>query len=152
MVVKSLSHKFLEKTKLCPSGCIEWTASKTRAYGSCRLAGKTELAHRFSWKLFKGKIPKNLHVLHKCDNPPCVNPNHLFLGTNTDNMLDRNNKGRQSKGSDQGQAKLTEDQVRDIRKKYIRGKYGAIKLSREYKVSDVTINGIVTRKSWTHIK
>jgi hypothetical protein len=78
--------------------CWEWQGYLNESgYGFTRIGGrggKAWLAHRLSWEIHNGQIPDGLHVLHKCDNPKCVNPNHLFLGTNLDNILDRVKKGR----------------------------------------------------------
>ena len=79
------------------STCWEWTAHKLyNGYGRFNLNGKTDYAHRISWQFATGEYPKGKQILHLCDNPSCVRPDHLFLGTITDNMSDRNKKGRQS--------------------------------------------------------
>ena len=96
-----------------------------------------------------GDIPKNMCVLHSCDNRKCVNPKHLFLGTRKDNAEDKVSKGRQAKGSGAGISKLTESQVIDIRKK--RPTTTIDSLSREYSVSNYTIISICKRRSWKHI-
>ena len=77
------------------SACIEWTGSRNpKGYGQKKVGGKTIFAHRWAWEQANGPIPDGLHVLHTCDNPPCVNVDHLFLGTNADNVKDRDAKGR----------------------------------------------------------
>jgi hypothetical protein len=73
------------------------------------------LAHRFSYELVHGLIPDGLHVLHRCDNPPCVNPTHLFLGTNADNVRDRDTKGRGARGTAHWNCRLTDEEVAEIR-------------------------------------
>lgn len=73
-----------------------------------------QMAHRISYLIAHGEIPKGLHVLHQCDNPSCVNPRHLFLGTNTDNMRDRDEKGRVASGERNGRAKLSDEDVFEI--------------------------------------
>jgi len=89
-------ERFHEKYVINPdNGCWEWTATLDQSgYGLLGYEGSMKGAHRFSYKIYKGEIPKGLYVLHKCDNPPCVNPEHLFLGTQKDNMDDMYNKGR----------------------------------------------------------
>jgi hypothetical protein len=79
------------------SPCLEWTASLTRGYGKFYMYGKSVRAHRVAWKIVYGNITDGLHVLHKCDNPICVDANHLFLGTDADNMADMIAKGRDRK-------------------------------------------------------
>lgn len=78
------------------SGCWEWTGPRnsTSGYGQVNLFGKHQTAHRWSWELTNGDIPKGMWILHRCDNPPCFNPEHLFLGTPADNVLDAQIKGR----------------------------------------------------------
>ena len=83
--------------------CWLWTANKFKGgYGQYQFLGKPNGAHRISWIIHYGEIPKGMHVLHRCDNPPCVNPNHLFLGTHTDNMKDKAEKGRSRTNNKKG--------------------------------------------------
>lgn len=83
------------KFRIMPDQCWEWAASKFKNdYGKFRHSGKTLYTHRVSWELTNGAIPDGLCVLHECDNPACVNPSHLFLGTQLDNIRDRHNKKR----------------------------------------------------------
>lgn len=137
-----------------PSGCWLWTGNKhPRGYGTIMLARHTYRAHRYAYLITYGELPEGMEVCHRCDNPPCVNPNHLFLGTHQDNMDDMKAKGRlpYRKGAASGRAKLTEDQVRDIRSRYVH-KYGCLAaLSREFGVTPEAIAYVVSRKNWSHI-
>jgi HNH endonuclease len=148
------------KTKInIETGCWEWTASlNTNGYGQFRINGTTEQAHRASWMIFKGPIPQDdsaygtMNVLHKCDNPLCVNPEHLFLGDQSDNANDAVSKGRWGKrgmiGEKHGRALLTEEQVRMIRA----SSESAEVLATALKVSKSAILHVRNRRTWTHIQ
>lgn len=117
-----LSERFWEKVdKRGPDECWPWLAYTAQGYGRINAGGdngKSLLASRVSWVLHNGPIPDGLFVCHKCDNPSCVNPSHLFLGTQRDNMRDCSSKGRARggvRGEQNGNAKLNADQVRAIR-------------------------------------
>ena len=127
--------------------CWEWKAFKFKGYGRFYLNGK-KYAHRASWELHNGQIPQGMCVLHLCDNPGCVNPAHLFLGTQLDNIKDRDKKSRQAKGVLIGGSKLTQKQVSEIRSKYIPWKYTLNMLANEYRVSSRHIFNIVNNKKW----
>lgn len=148
------------------SACWEWAAHRRGlGYGEIWVNGRNVVAHRFSFALANGPIPAGLFVCHRCDNPPCVNPGHLFLGTHDDNMADRSAKGRQAKGDTQGThtcpetvlrgsehyaAKLTEADVLVIRARYAAG--ATLKgLGAEYGVDHSTIRRAVIGKTWSHV-
>ena len=134
------------------SGCWVWTASLHRVgYGQIRHDERILRAHRVSYELHIGPIPAGMHVLHKCDNRSCVNPDHLFLGTNDDNVADMVTKGRQSKGEKNGKARLTEDNVREIRRRLAAGEKNK-DLSVEFGVSTASISKIAKRKTWGHVE
>lgn len=105
-------------------------------------------AHRFSYELFKGPIPKDIFVCHSCDNPSCINPKHLWLGTCKDNLLDRDKKGRGLTGERNGRAKLNWGKIKKIRKLYKTGNYSSIELSKKYKVSKPAILDIIHCRHW----
>lgn len=129
--------------------CWLWTGCKSKkGYGRFYWDERMQKAHRVSYFLAFGKWDDGLMVLHKCDNPACVNPKHLFLGTNQDNVEDRGRKNRTAKGEANGAAKLTSVQVIEIRRLYKEGDLSRLELSRVYEVGDSTINSIVNRKTW----
>lgn len=113
--------------------------------------GKQTYAARFSWELHNNqKIPKGLHVLHTCDNPACVNPSHLFLGTQGDNLRDAWTKGRRKPARNvHPGAKLTEGSVREIRKRYEID--GRTKLAEEFGVAKITIWKVYSRRLWKDV-
>jgi len=137
--------------------CWSWTGNKCHGYGRFRIDDKLIFSHRFSYELYHPlTIDLNdidLCILHKCDNTECSNPEHLRLGTHTENMRDRNEKGRGyiAKGEGNGNSKLTDTQVKEIRDKYAKGGATYKKLADEYKVDKTTIERIITRITWKHI-
>ena len=125
-------------------GCWEWTGSRhPKGYGQInRGDGRPEKAHRISWMKFRGPIPAGLHVLHRCDNPACVNPDHLFLGTNGDNMHDKQVKGRHHK-----QILSTAD-VAEIRAAPRYARFSAAAFAERFGVTVSCIKQVRTRSSW----
>ena len=135
------------------TGCWEWTGcSNNKGYGYFYILSKNIYAHRFSYEYFIGPIPEDLCVLHKCDNPSCVRPDHLFLGTNQDNVNDKVSKNRHHRGEQSGTNKLSEDEVIQIKKELQNYYIGQVNdLSHFYKVSKATISLIKTGSTWSHI-
>ena len=141
---------------------MNWLGWKNHdGYGKFSVYKKYVFAHRFSYQYFIGQIIENMCVCHHCDNPACVNSEHLFLGTRSDNMLDMANKGRHpnkrgiplpidNRGSKHVFAKLNEKQVREIKYKLSIGIKGTV-LAREYNVVDQTIYEIKNNKNWKHV-
>lgn len=143
--------------------CWVWTACLgTSGYGRFGIGGRaggTVYAHHAAWDFSFGKRDKSLWVLHRCDNPACVNPRHLFLGTHDQNMADMMNKGRSSRGKPRAYARgesnkhsrLTEENVREIRARFASGDATRRTLASEFGVSYVTIDAIVHGKTWRHV-
>jgi len=132
--------------------CWVWTGNTTTyGYGQLRDNKKHILAHRYSYELHKGPIPDGLCVCHTCDQPACVNPDHLFLGTKAENSADMTRKNRQGRGITHSHAKLTEDQVVEIRRRYAMGNVSQPKLASEYNVSRGAITAIILRINWSHV-
>lgn len=133
--------------------CWEWVGNtSTRERGQFWIGGKQDYCHRIAWQLSNGPITDGLHVLHRCDNPPCVRPDHLFLGTHQDNMKDRDEKGRgvTPKGSGHGMAKLTEDQIPVIRSLRLEG-LTYLKIAERFGVSKDMIYRICKGMNWSHV-
>lgn len=155
----SIPRRFWERVRQS-DGCWEWMGAKfPKGYGSLFTGKKCELAHRVSYILHYGAIPDDLWVLHRCDNPGCVRPDHLFLGNNTDNVRDMIAKGRSwqqtrpetiPRGEQLVQTKLTSEKVRAIRKEYAQGR-SKQSLADAYGVAWKTIYDVVKRRSWRHV-
>lgn len=135
--------------------CWLWVSTTTRGYGRMSVGGsggRMVRAHRMSYELAHGAIPEGMNVCHRCDNPRCVNPSHLFLGTQHDNMRDMVAKGRATKGCGEhvGTAKLTATEVVSIRSLAAQGATFA-EIGRRYSVSKTMVRLIVRRQFWQHI-
>ena len=113
--------------------------------------GQEYLAHRISWNIHFGEIPTGIRVLHKCDNPKCVNPNHLFLGNQQDNMNDMKKKGRSLKGEKSPKHKLTKTKVLRIRKMYANKKHTQQEITNKFNINQTNVGFIIRRVTWTHI-
>ena len=151
VVHTTLSQRFWAKVKKTP-GCWIWIGSKNNmGYGLIWVAEdqRNWPAHRVSWKLRHGRLARRICVLHRCDTPACVNPDHLFLGTKGDNSQDAATKGRMMHGERHAQARLTWAQVEAIRAEYVKGVFGFKKLGQKYGVSPSLVTLIVQRKIWT---
>lgn len=145
-------ERFESKVYYALDGCWYWTGYlNTRGYGVVRVGRKTALAHRFSYSIHKGEIPNGLFACHRCDNPSCINPDHIFLGTNQDNMNDMKLKGRSQDnlGHKNPKAKLNEEQVIKIRS--ISHMLSPKSLAEMFDVSRACIYDVLKRKRWNHI-
>lgn len=150
-VNKSLIDRFWSKVDKT-NYCWNWNAYCPK-YGRIRSIvngkWKQEGAHRVSWSIHYGEIPDGMCVCHRCDNPKCVNPEHLFIGTHLDNAIDRKRKGRGSNpsGENAHRAKLSREDVENIRKHVSSGKTQA-EMSKKYNVCKQTISNIINRNKW----
>lgn len=160
---RPIDERFWEKvSKRGPDECWEWQASRNaNGYGQFALGKRDSgsdvcaIASRVAWELSFGPIPPGVDVCHKCDNPPCCNPGHLFLGTQTDNTADMVNKGRmnksnQTKGEAVHTARLSPDQVIEIRRLRDAG-VSQRRVAKQFGVGQAAISNIALRKSWKHI-
>lgn len=146
--------------------CLAWNKGKLKAgYGKIKWKRKTVLAHRASYSAFNGPIPDELCVCHKCDNPSCVNPEHLFLGTYLENNLDKKEKGRGAAGDRHGSktkperfcrgertptSKVTTNEVIEIRKLRDLG-WKHEDIAKHYNIKRAAISHIVNRRNWKHL-
>lgn len=130
------------------SGCHIWLGRRMNGYGVLKVLGREVRAHRFSYQLQHGEVPSSAMVLHRCDQPWCVNPSHLFLGTHADNMADRRVKNRQARGESHGRAKLTSEQVAEIRRRLSQGMRQVV-LAAQYGIDQTTISAIKIGKRWS---
>lgn len=152
-----------EKVVRHAEGCWEWKAAvNAKGYGTVSVSGRPVGAHRFAYEAYVGPIPPGLFVLHRCDNPPCTRPDHLFVGSQSENQLDCLTKGRSNleakvhRGEDHGGAKLTWDAVREIRRRRmtrtpgrrLRAPNRIADIAQEFGVTDSLISQIVAGRIW----
>jgi predicted XRE-type DNA-binding protein len=147
--------RFFKKVLKQNNHCWEWQGARIKSkgqfwHGVLRRNNQGYLAHRFSWLIHNGPIPQGQFVLHQCDNPACVNPKHLFLGTQADNVQDMMNKGRHAdqRGELQSNVKLSEQQVLWIRSN---NHLSRKQVAEHFGVHPATITDIIKRRTWTHI-
>lgn len=150
---RSIYDRFWIKVQKGPDCWELKTRPCSKGYSRVRLSGfQSNLAHRVSWELHNGKIPNGLFICHKCDNRKCIRPDHLFMGTQLDNMKDMAAKGRKRPaiGIRNRHAKLTDKKVIQIRTLYECG-IPTRKLATKFRVTKRTIRSVVLRENWTHI-
>lgn len=158
------AERVLARAKRTASGCLEYQGYRMpKGYGLLSGVGE-QLAHRIAWVHHHGPIPDGLFVCHACDNPPCIEVTHLFLGTSRENMQDAANKGRMvlppvGVGEEHGRAVLSDDKVREIRALHEAfvapsgTKYGALTyLARRFGVGKSQISRVVNRQQWSHVQ
>jgi len=158
----TLGQRFWSKVIIQnPDECWNWKSTKNdQGYGHFTLGSFVWKAHRMCWKLTHGEIPEGAQVLHRCDNPSCCNPSHLFLGTNAINVADKVLKGRQAKGEklsiklrgeNASRVKLNDRIVNRIRSEWKLRETLQKDIAKRYGVTQSLISHIVNRKAWTHI-
>lgn len=153
-------------------GCWEWTGSRNhKGYGRFGLRGRNRYAHRVAWEMARGPVTEGVLVCHSCDNPSCVRLEHLFVGTNSDNIKDAANKrrlwvqrnpegaiarfGKRLRPGTRGENchwhKLTTADVIEIRRRYAAGGCSQSQLGREFGIAQPTVSEIVARRKWAHV-
>jgi len=147
---------FLSRTRKDENGCLIWKDSiDWDGYGHTWIDGRTVNVHRFIAAHVAGLTLNNLNrhdiVRHTCDNPSCINPEHLIIGTASENMQDASNKGR-TRGENSPHHYLTEEDVRAIRTEYKNTRITQARLAKKYNVSQVQISNVITRYSWSHVE
>jgi len=150
----NLPARFWDKVEVQDSGCWEWQAALWQGYGAYHLNGKTPHASRVAAIDAYGEQPSSVHALHHCDNPPCVNPKHLYFGSHQQNMADmaRRGKANRPQGSAHPDAKLTEESVAFIRDLYSLGNVDYKWISDAYGLSESATGRAITGKTWSHVK
>jgi hypothetical protein len=134
------------------SGCWEFNGPLRHGYGQISIPNnKTEIASRAAYMAWVGEIEDGLFVCHRCDNPACINPSHLFLGTHEENVADCVSKKRHQYGTRQWMAKLTDDEARAVRDMYATGRYTQRQVGSVFGIGQTTVSAVVRRAHWKHV-
>lgn len=147
---KSVEARLLAQSIAVESGCLLWTGCVDKdGYGKIQVDGRSRRTHCVAWEEKNGPIPIGKNVLHRCDRPPCILDSHLFLGTQSENVVDKIAKGRQARnrGELAGSVKLTSEQVLRIRA----DKRSQSDISKDHGISRSTVSDVMRRKSWVHL-
>lgn len=147
------ARRLMKRGVLTPTGCIEYEGATVTGYGSIQIWGRSRLVHRVAWTVFRSPIPDGKFVLHRCDNPPCFNPNHLYIGDQSDNTRDRHTRKPESTARGEQLSHLTPDDVHLMRRLHARGDYTYRRIQKEHfpSLNERSISLIVQRKRWSHI-
>lgn len=159
---KPIAERIFEGIKISENGCWEWVKFRARnGYGRISIGNKSISAHRASYLVFKGAIPAGKFVCHVCDNPCCVKPSHLFLGTPSENFLDSVRKGRSklvlenrsraARGSETKVSKLRENDITIIRNLYFNEKMTLKSIAARFGVHSATISKVLKGTTWKHV-
>jgi hypothetical protein len=153
IIVGDSKKRLIDNSVIAENGCMEWAKFKKNGYGVTSLNGRLEQAHRASWKVFNGEIPKGLQVNHKCHNRSCINIDHLYIGTQKENMKDMAlaGRGNKAKGSKSGTSILSEEDVINIRSDISFGRK-ACDIAQKYNVANTTISAIKVGRTWGWLK
>lgn len=149
----TLRERFMCKFRIMDSSCWEWTAALFRTgYGAININRQAKYAHRVAYELFIGPIPEGLFICHHCDNRKCINPSHLFAGTQADNVEDMYEKGRDNSPKGEGihTAKLTEEKVKEIRKLREEGLTHP-KIAKLFGIAECTSSAVCLNRYWKHV-
>lgn len=148
---RPISDRLEWRSKKVLSGCIEWQGAKTNGgYGVMSVDAKPQRVHRLAWELGNGPIPDGMSVCHSCDNPPCLNVDHLFLGSQEDNAQDASAKGRIVHGEEHSNSKLNSAKVREIRRLASLGNSHS-KIASLFNVSQPHVSRIVRGEQWRKV-
>jgi hypothetical protein len=150
---QTVAKRFWKRVKTAKRDeCWIWQGGRTsQGYGKFSVSGKTALSHRIAWELVNGVAPDK-QICHRCDNPSCVNPHHLFTASQKENMRDKKKKGRCATGEGNGNSKLSEEAVRDIRENYIYRKVPLRYFADKYGVAIPTVSSVANFEAWQHIE